>query len=181
MSSVSNKGFVAARATLVIALLAMGAIAGFFYAYEVSVTLGLAEVSDSTYVLSMQAINATVRNGPFALSFFGAPVFALVALGVALGVLGRRSATVWLIAVALLVYLIGGMGLTMVENVPLNDALAAVSAAAPDLAEVRADYESAWNAWNTVRTLASTVAFGLLATAAVLLPRDRRSTAERSS
>lgn len=173
MSPVSNKGFVAARTTLVIALLAMAAIAGFFYAYEVSVTLGLAEVSDSTYVLSMQAINATVRNGPFALSFFGAPVFALVALGVAVRVLGRGSATVWLIAAACLVYLIGGLGLTMVENVPLNDALATVSTAAPNLSELRADYESQWNAWNTVRTLASAVAFTLLATAAVLLPRDR--------
>ncbi|MBG0821478.1 DUF1772 domain-containing protein [Planomonospora sp. ID91781] len=166
-------GVAAARAALVVALLSMGAIAGFFYAYEVSVTRGLAGVGEDTYVLSMQAINATVRNIPFALSFFGAPVFAAVALAATLAAAGRRSASVWLVAAAFTVYLAGGLGVTLLVNVPLNEDLAAVAATAPDLAAVRARYESEWNAWNTVRTLASGAAFALLAAAAVLFPRTR--------
>ncbi|WP_449065919.1 anthrone oxygenase family protein [Planomonospora algeriensis] len=169
----AGAGVMAARTALVVALLAMGAIAGFFYAYEVSVTRGLADVGEDTYVLSMQAINATVRNIPFALSFFGAPVFAAVALAAALAVAGRRSASVWLVAAALAVYLAGGLGVTLLVNVPLNEDLAAVAATVPDLAAVRTRYESEWNAWNTVRTLASGAAFALLAAAAVLFPRTR--------
>lgn len=69
--------------------------------------------------------------------------------------------------------MIGGLGVTLVQNVPLNEALARVSAEAPDLSAVRVEYESAWNAWNMVRSLASGAAFALLATAAVLWLRAR--------
>ncbi|MGW1993684.1 anthrone oxygenase family protein [Embleya sp. NPDC001921] len=167
----------ALRTGLGVALLAMGAITGFFYAYEVSVTGGLAKVDDDTYVSAMKAINSVVRNGPFALSFFGAIGFTAVALGLAWGVLGPRATAVWLIGAALVVYLIGGFGITMTRSVPLNEDLADVAAnASPaELTSARADYEDDWNRWNTVRTIASAAAFGLLATAAVILPaRPRR-------
>lgn len=58
--------------TLILATLTTGLISGFFYAYACSVTLGLALLPDEQYIQAMQAINATVRNGVFAFSFFGA-------------------------------------------------------------------------------------------------------------
>ncbi|GAA4764289.1 DUF1772 domain-containing protein [Streptomyces sanyensis] len=156
------------RVFLIAALLAMGAIAGFFYAYEVSVTTGLAEVDDATYVTAMQAINSVIRNAPFAMSFFGAIVLTAVALVLAWRAAGRRSATFWLIAAALATYLLGGFGVTFALNVPLNEELAGVSLTAhQDLSGIRADYESQWNRWNTLRTVASLAAFALLAGSAV--------------
>ncbi len=65
-------GSVARLLTLTLAVLTTGLISGFFYAYACSVTLGLALLPDEQYVEAMQAINATVRNGVFAFSFFGA-------------------------------------------------------------------------------------------------------------
>ena len=68
--------------TLILATLTTGLISGFFYAYACSVTLGLALLPDEQYIEAMKAINATVRNGVFAFSFFGAVVSLLSALAV---------------------------------------------------------------------------------------------------
>ena len=75
-------GTVARFLTLTLATLTTGLIAGFFYAYACSVTLGHALLPDEQYLEAMQAINATVRNGVFAFSFFGAVVSLLSALAV---------------------------------------------------------------------------------------------------
>ncbi|MDQ3567913.1 MAG: DUF1772 domain-containing protein [Actinomycetota bacterium] len=138
-----------------------GLISGFFYAYACSVTLGTAMLSDEQYIATMQAINATVRNGVFAMSFFGAAAFLLLAVVVHLPRL--RSGRFALLALACVLYVGGGFLLTMLVNVPMNEDLATVNLDAPAriLAEARAAYEEPWNFWNGVRTVFSTLAFGL--------------------
>src|SRR4028118_7780 len=74
-------GPVARPLTLTLATITTGLIAGFFYAYACSVTLGLALLPDEQYVEAMQAINATVRNGVFAFGFFGAALSLLLGRG----------------------------------------------------------------------------------------------------
>lgn len=73
-------GGIVRTVALVGATLTTGLIAGFFYAYACSVTRGLALLPDDRYVAAMQAINATVRNGVFAFSFFGAALSLILAL-----------------------------------------------------------------------------------------------------
>ena len=51
--------------TLVLATLATGLVAGVFYAYAISVNLGLAVQPDASYVDTMQAINARIQNPMF--------------------------------------------------------------------------------------------------------------------
>ncbi|MGI8910426.1 MAG: DUF1772 domain-containing protein [Rubrobacteraceae bacterium] len=138
-----------------------GLISGFFYAYACSVTLGTALLPDEQYIAAMQAINATVRNGVFAVSFFGAAALLLLAVVVRLP--RPRSVRFALLALACALYIGGGFLLTMLINVPMNEELATVSLDAPArvLAEARAAYEEPWNFWNGVRTVFSTLAFGL--------------------
>lgn len=163
---------VAATIVLVLAILATGLAAGFFYAYDVSVTRGLAIVDDRTYVETMQAINATVRNGPFGLSFFGAPLLACVALLLRLG--RPRSPSTWLVAAGFVLYAVGVFAVTFAFNVPLNDELAGyTNLDAVGLAAVRAAYEPDWNAWNHVRTGASLASLAALVGALLLEPRRR--------
>ncbi len=147
--------------TLIGATLTTGLISGFFYAYACSVTRGTALLPDERYIATMQAINATVRNGLFAISFFGAVAFLFLAAAVHLP--GLRSWRFWLLALACVAYIGGGFLLTLLVSVPMNEELATVSLDAPVrvLAEARADYEGPWNYWNGVRTLFSTVAFAL--------------------
>lgn len=142
-------------------------IAGFFYAYSASVVRGLGELGDAEYVAAMQAINDTVRNPVFALSFFGA--LLILPLAAALHAPGGSARSRWLIAAAAL-YVVGGFGVTFAFNVPLNDQLAALdlaSASPAQIADARADYEGTWNAWNAVRTIASTLAVAFVAVAAL--------------
>jgi len=60
-----------------------------------------------------------------------------------------------------LIYLVGMFAVTVVFNVPLNDALAATDPASGDAKVLWARYLSAWTLWNHVRTVASTVASAL--------------------
>ena len=148
----------------------MGLIAGFFYAYACSVTLGLRLLSDDQYVEAMQAINATVRNGVFAFSFFGAVLFLVLALVVHAP--HTRSLRFLLVALAAVLYIGGGFMATFLVNVPMNEELALVSDASPAvLAQVRAEYEGPWNFWNGVHTVFSSLAFLALIGACLSRPR----------
>jgi uncharacterized membrane protein len=145
----------------------MGLIAGFFYAYSCSVMVGLARVDDRTFISSMQWINATVRNGWFAPSFFGALGLTMLAAAFHLATTVRHVLP-WIVA-ALLLYG-AAFGITLGVNVPLNDELAAAGdpAALIDPAAVRAAYEDRWTGWNTTRTVASTLALACLVRALIL-------------
>jgi uncharacterized membrane protein len=151
-------GSIARPLSLVAATLTTGLIAGFFYAYACSVTLGLARLPDEHYVEAMQAINATVRNGVFAFSFFGAVLSLLVALAVHAP--RPRSRSFILLALAVVLYIGGGFMVTFLVNVPMNEELARVGDSGPAaLAQIRAEYEGTWNFWNGVRTVFSSLAF----------------------
>ena len=155
------------------ATLTTGLIAGVFYAYAVSVNLGLAAQPDAAYVAAMQAINNRIQNPLFFLGFFGAVLLLLAAL--ASHYRRPRSGRFWLVALACLLYIGGGFLLTVFVNVPLNEQLARVAAdASPgELARARAGYEGPWNFWNGVRAIFSFLAF-LALVCACLLREDRR-------
>jgi uncharacterized membrane protein len=154
------------------ATITTGLVAGVYYAYAVSVTLGLAAQPNASYIATMQAINEKIQNPLFFLSFFGAVFFLLAALAVHLP--KPRSSRFWLIALASALYVVGGFLLTVVVNVPLNEELARVAdASAGELARARAGFEGPWNFWNGVRAVLSSLAFVVLV-GACLLREDRR-------
>ena len=125
-------------------------MAGFFYAYACSVMVGLDRVDDRTFIVTMQWINATVRNAAFAPAFFGSLVLTIAAAVVA--VVSSRSARGWIVAAAVLYA--AAVLVTLTLNVPLNEQLAAAGPAdqISDLAAVRAAFEGPWIRWNLLRT-----------------------------
>ena len=152
------------------AALTSGLLAGFIYAYSVSVMPGLGRADDRTLVDGMQQINVAVENPVFLLSFLGAPVLALVALLVERSS-GSTQVARWILAALVLC----GVGLlvTGALNIPLNDDLeqAGDPSRIADIDAVRDDFYGPWVAWNIVRTLATTAALGCLAYALVLRGR----------
>jgi uncharacterized membrane protein len=54
-------------------------------------------------------------------------------------------------------YVFGTVGVTMVCNVPRNNALAAAAPNSIEAAGIWLDYLSSWTAWNHVRTIAAVV------------------------
>ena len=159
--------------TLAGATLTTGLAAGVFYAYAVSVNLGLAAQPDTSYVATTQAINERIENPLFFASFFGALLLLLATFAVHFP--RPRLGRFWLVALACLLYVGGGFLLTVFVNVPLNEQLAAVDPSAPVqvLSEARDAYEGPWDFWNSVRTMFSFLAFVALV-GACLLREDRR-------
>jgi uncharacterized membrane protein len=129
---------------------AVGLMAGFFYAYACSVMVGLDRVDDRTFIVTMQWINATVRNAAFAPAFFGALVLTTAAAVVA--VVTGSPTRAWVLAAAVLYA--AAFLVTLTLNVPLNSQLAAAGPAdqISDLAVVRAAFEGSWVRWNLLRT-----------------------------
>lgn len=150
--------------TTVVALLLTGAIFGFFYAWVCSTMWGLDAADPRVAIAAMQAMNASVRNWAFFPAFFLTPVVLAAAAGLAWRESRRRSA-LWLGSAAFL-YAGGALALTMLVNIPMNEALAAtpVPATAEEARAVWAAYSPTWQVWNTVRTFASGIAlvFGLV-------------------
>jgi len=166
--------------SLASATLTTGLVAGVFYAYAVSVNLGLAAQPDAAYIAATQAIIERIENPLFFASFLGAVVFLLAALAAHYS-RHSRTGRFWLVALACVLYMGGGFLLTSFVNVPMSYQLAAVDLDAPArvLAEARDAYEDPWNFWNGVRTVFSTLAF-LALICACLLREDRGPRGESS-
>lgn len=154
----------------ILTILFLGAIFGFFYAWICSTLWGLDTLPPAEAIAAMNAMNASVRNGVFAPAFFGTPLVAALTALAYFRAQDRRAAG--LFALAGLVYLLGGIGLTVAFNVPMNTALAALDPAdiATDAAGIWETYSTDWMTWNITRTIASGAAL-VLATLAILLRR----------
>jgi len=153
---------------LAAAILTMGLMAGVFGLYSHTVMPGLRHTDDRTFVGAFQSMDRAIINPWFMAAFLGALI--LTGLAAALHLSGDKRTLLPWIGAAFVLYLIAVV-ITMAVNVPLNDALKAAGdpARIGDLAAVRRHFgEAKWSAWNLVRTLTSTAAFGCLIVAAML-------------
>jgi uncharacterized membrane protein len=154
-----------------ITLILSGAIAGFFYAYSVSVMRGLDATDPQHAIAAMQGINATVRNALFAPAFFGTPVMA--ALTGALFIFGHRRKAGLVLILAAAVYVLGALLPTFLVNVPMNDALAVASIPADqqDAQTLWTNYSTRWTEWNHLRLAFSMLSLALVGAALFLAGR----------
>jgi uncharacterized membrane protein len=118
-----------------------------------------------------------IENPAFFLVFLGAPALAGLALAQALNS-GPRKIAGWIVA-GLALYTVMVV-ITFAVHLPLNEDLkdAGDPARIENLAEVRDDFVTPWVAWDIVRTLVTTAAFGSLVWALVL--RGRMGRAEQA-
>jgi uncharacterized membrane protein len=147
--------------TLLLWTSALGAllIAGVFFAFSNFVMSGLGRLPQKDGMAAMNSINVTVINPIFMAVFLGTGLAALTLAALRFSSLPEPSAIKILAAAA--IYLIGSIGVTMIFNLPLNDALAAAGGSAEGAAKW-ADYLNTWTLWNHVRCLASLAAGALM-------------------
>ena len=150
--------------TLVSAL-GCGLIAGVFFAFSAFVMKALARLPPVQGIAAMQAINVAVLNRWFFAAFFGTAA-ACVLLAVSSLLMWHEPDVIYRLLGSAL-YLVGTILVTIVFNVPRNDALAAVDPASADGASLWAGYVTSWTAWNHVRTAAALAAAALLTIALV--------------
>lgn len=164
-----------ALAAILVALILTGGIAGFFYAYSVSVMPGLDEARPEVAIEAMQGINRAVRNPVFFVSFFLTPAATLLAGALTFHAGARKAALALLLAV--LVYLAGAFAPTALVNVPMNESLADVrrDTTVTEAAPIWKGYSPLWTQWNHLRTAASAISLLLVGLALVLKERKDRS------
>ncbi|GIJ00284.1 putative membrane protein [Sediminihabitans luteus] len=156
---------VVAVLVVVLAAVGTGVVAGVFFAFSAVVMPALRRSSPALAAGAMRAVNHAAVRWPLLVALFGtglavvvAPVLVVVAADDGGPVLG------WVIAGAV-VYVAGGVGVTIAGNVPLNNRIDRV-----EIGEARAfwpEYAERWTAWNDIRTASCVVACVLLVTSLV--------------
>ena len=145
--------------TLITAL-GCGLVAGILFAFSTSVMKALARLPSAQGIAAMQSINITVINPLFMGAFFGTAAACVLVVVFSL-LRWNEAGAVYLLSGGL-AYLIGAILVTMVFNVPRNDALAAVDPASAAGARLWDGYVTSWTAWNHVRTASALAAAVLL-------------------
>ena len=133
--------------------LGCGLVSGIFFAFSTFVMKALARLPAPQAIAAMQSINVTVINPLFMSAFLGTGVSCLLLIVAALRAWEKPSAG-YLLAGSLL-YLVGTIGVTMLCNVPRNNALDAVDPAGAGASVLWARFLASWTAWNHVRTVAA--------------------------
>jgi uncharacterized membrane protein len=154
--------------TLLGATVTMGLMAGVFGIYANAIMRGLGRTDDRTFVGAFQSIDQAIINPLFMLTFLGALVLSAVA---ALSHrTGDAKAVVPWAATAFVLYMCVFV-ITVAVHVPLNDGIkaAGIPSQIGDVSAVRsAFHETRWVAWNAVRAVLTSAAFGCLLWALVL-------------
>lgn len=163
-----------AFAVTITAALGCGLMAGLFFAFSVSVMAALAQRPPAEGMATMQAINVAILNPVFGTVFFG--TLLLCVAGAALAVWRWQEPGAAYLLIGSTLYIVGGVALTVLVNVPLNNALAVAMPASAESASLWADYLSRWTAWNHVRTAAC-----LAALAALIFAASRQAQAAQSA
>ncbi|TJV04790.1 MAG: DUF1772 domain-containing protein [Mesorhizobium sp.] len=138
------------------AAIGSGVVGGVFFAFSNFVMPALARLPAASGIAAMNSINVTVITPAFMTALFGTGLICLVLIAGA--IIGwSQPGSFWLLAGAL-IYLVGNPIVTMVFNVPLNDALATVDPASSESATLWSRYLDEWVMWNHVRAITAIAA-----------------------
>ncbi|MCA1454699.1 DUF1772 domain-containing protein [Bradyrhizobium sp. BRP22] len=140
-----------------------GLIAGLYFAFSAFVMSALGRIDQASGIAAMNAINVDIVRSLFMPLFLGTTLVSAILAVVAVFRVGEPGTLATLAGGV--VYVVGMFVVTMIFNVPLNNALAAIDPASVDAAPLWARYLKEWTSWNHVRTVASTAACALFVAA----------------
>lgn len=144
-------------------ILLTGLLAGLFFGYQYSVINGLGALNNKEYLSAFQSINKAIQNPVFFINFVGSLIVLPIVSYIAYK--NGQSDLLPYLLFATAIYFIGVFGITVACNVPLNDMLDGFniqSATASQLHEIRVKFETGWNKWHLIRTIAAIVSFVIL-------------------
>ncbi|MEG3626124.1 anthrone oxygenase family protein [Streptomyces poriticola] len=138
-------------------VLGTGLVAGVFAGFSTFVVRGLGALPPAQGVAAMQAINVAAVRPAFMALFLGSAALCAAIAAATLVVWPDEEAAVELLLGSAL-YLFGSFGLTVVANVPRNNALERLEPGGAEAEAYWPAYLREWTAWNHVRTVASAAA-----------------------
>jgi uncharacterized membrane protein len=138
-----------------LAIIGTGLIAGTFFIFSVAIVAALRRMKGSEGMAAMQSINVVIQNPIFLGVFMGTALISLVLTGMSFW--DWQAPQTYYVLAAAAFYVIGSFLLTVVFNVPLNNALDAADGTTASGQEVWQNYLTNWTFWNHIRTVASIV------------------------
>jgi uncharacterized membrane protein len=136
-----------------------GLLAGLYFAFSAFIMTALGRIGQAAGIAAMNAINIAIVQSLFMPIFLATTAASAVLAVTALLRWGEPGAIAMMAGGVL--YVLGMFVVTMIFNVPLNNALAATDPASHEAASLWARYLTDWTLWNHVRTVASTAACAL--------------------
>lgn len=133
--------------------LGSGLIAGVFFIFSNTVMPSLAQLPVAQGIFAMQTINRIILNPLFFLVFLGTTV-TIVLLAANHPWYWQQSSSQYLF-LGCLCYLLGALFVTVIFNVPMNNALETVDPQTAEAENLWANYLKNWTFWNHVRGAAS--------------------------
>jgi uncharacterized membrane protein len=152
-------------ALLWFSVLACGLIAGLYFTFSAFAMTALGRIDAPAGVAAMNSINVEIQRSLFMPLFVGSSLSSL-ALAI-VGLFGWGTPGASAAFAGGIVYFVGMFVVTMIFNVPRNNALAKSDPTSPAGAELWSRYLKEWTFWNHVRTLASTAALLLFVMALI--------------
>ena len=152
----------AGNLTLFAATLLIGITAGLCFTWANAVTPGIGQLDDLSYLQAFQKMNRSIENPLFFVVFFGSFLVGMAA------VITNKSVSpehFRLILVAVGIYFLGVILVTVFGNVPLNQLMDKTDLANSSLEELqtlRNRFERPWNRFHLIRVLAAMISFALL-------------------
>jgi uncharacterized membrane protein len=140
------------------AAIGSGLMAGLFFIFSVCIMQALARLPAEQGIAAMNAINVVIQNPLFLSAFMGTALLALALVVLAFLSGGNGSL---LLAAGGIVYVAGVLIVTIVFNVPMNDALGAATPGQAAIEIWQQRYLTDWVWWNHVRTVSSIGALAL--------------------
>ncbi|WP_425861183.1 DUF1772 domain-containing protein [Arthrobacter sp. TWP1-1] len=138
-----------------------GLAGGVYLAFSAIVMPALRTHPAKDAIATMQRINVSAIRPPFMIVFFGGAVTsgALAIMELASGTLNVQS----IARIAGAVLALSSFGITVLRNVPLNNALAAMSSGGTDSQAAWTRFDGPWSTANLIRGIAAVAATTLLA------------------
>ncbi|MBR0715616.1 DUF1772 domain-containing protein [Bradyrhizobium liaoningense] len=130
-----------------------GLIAGLYFAFSTFIMTALGRIDQAAGIAAMNGINVEIVRSLFMPFFLGTTLSCAVLVVMGLLRPGEPGAVAMIVGGG--AYVIGMFVVTVVFNVPLNNALAAVQPSSPEAASLWSVYLKDWTFWNHVRTIAS--------------------------
>jgi uncharacterized membrane protein len=137
-----------------LAAIGSGMMAGLFFIFSTTIMRALDKLPVPQGMAAMNSINVTIINPLFLTLFLGTAVLCVALIVLALAK-WSSAPSAWLIAGGV-IYLAGSIAVTMIFNVPLNNALESTALDSAEAAPMWSRYMAEWVPWNHVRTLACT-------------------------
>ena len=139
-----------------------GLSAGLCFTWANAITPGIGRLDDMSYLISFQQMNRSIINPMFIITFFGPSIIGVISL---IAFRGSSRTIIWVLIVAVAIYFLGVVLITIFGNVPLNNTLDATELSSVnrvDLKTLRDLFEVKWNRLHTIRTISAVVSFLLL-------------------